>query len=401
MWNWNDLMNHVPAPGAAFDGAPWLDAFPQLERAKTTPQDPIHHAEGDVWTHTCMVAESLAAHADYAALTLTERQTVFGAAVLHDVAKCDTTQIDADGRIRQPGHSRRGAIDARIALWDMGAPVPQREAICRLIGVHQEPFFAIDGSRSGLSGPQLVRRLSWLADLHLLALLAEADMRGRICADAQRVLDHIELFRELAREEGCDRQPRVFADAHTALACFRGAQAHPDYALHHEPGARVTLMSGLPASGKNTWVAAHRAGQPVVSFDDARAALGLRHGKNEGAVAHHAIDQAKALLRERRDFVWNATHLSDAMRRKSLDLCLAYGATVEIVHLEAPRAMLLQRNTRRDTSLCNADLLRMLHKWEAPLPTEAHALSFWQAEGRGKSCVRMWSADLGPAKGLG
>jgi predicted kinase len=104
-------------------------------------------------------------------------------------------------------------------------------------------------------------------------------------------------------------------------------------------------------------------------------------------VAHHAIDQARALLRERRDFVWNATHLSDAMRRKSLDLCLAYGATVEIVHLEAPRATLLQRNARRDTSLRNADLLRMLHKWEAPLPTEAHALGFWQAEGRQAHCV--------------
>lgn len=387
MWTWNQLMGHVPAPGAAFDGAPWLSAFPQLERAKTTPQDPIYHAEGDVWTHTCMVVQSLLAHADYAALDEADRQTVFVAAVLHDVAKCDTTQIDPDGRIRQPGHSRRGAIDARIALWDMGAPVTQREAICRLIGVHQEPFFAIDGSRSGLTGEQLVRRLSWQADLHLLALLAEADMRGRVCADAPRVLDHIELFRELAREEGCYRQPRAFADAHTALASFRGAQLHPDYALHHQGGSAVTLMCGLPASGKNTWVATHRPGLPVVSFDDARAALGLRHGRNEGAVAHHAIEQARALLREHRPFVWNATHLSDAMRRKSLDLCLAYGATVEIVHLEAPRQTLLQRNTRRDTSLRNADLLRMLHKWEAPLPTEAHALSFWLTEGRAMRCV--------------
>ena len=382
MWTWHDLMHHVPAPGAAFDGAPWLDAFPQLERAKTTPQDPVFHAEGDVWTHTQMVAHELSAHADYAALSQTDRQTVFTAAVLHDIAKCDTTQIGEDGRIRQPGHSRRGALDARIALWDMGAPVLQREAICRLIGVHQEPFFAINGSRSGRSGEYLVRRLSWLADLHLLALLAEADMRGRVCPDMQRVLDDIELFRELAREEGCLRTPRRFADAHTALAYFGGAELHPDYALHHEPGAQVTLMCGLPASGKNTWVAQHRAGLPVVSFDDAREALGLRHGKNEGAVAHHAVDQAKALLRERRDFVWNATHLSDQMRGKSLDLCLAYGASVHIVHLEAPRATLLARNSQRDTSLRNSALLGMLHQWEAPLPTEAHALSFWQANGR-------------------
>ena len=29
MWTWHDLMHHVPAPGAAFDGAPWLDALIQ------------------------------------------------------------------------------------------------------------------------------------------------------------------------------------------------------------------------------------------------------------------------------------------------------------------------------------------------------------------------------------
>ncbi|ARU03611.1 metal-dependent phosphohydrolase [Comamonas serinivorans] len=391
MSTWTDWLACVPAPGApceAAQTAAWLAAFPQLERAKTTPQDPVYHAEGDVWTHTQMVVNELVRHADYAALTAEERATVFTAAVLHDVAKCDTTRIDEQGRIRQPGHSRRGALDARIALWDMGAPVLQREAICRLIGVHQEPFFAIHGSRSGHDAEYLVRRLSWLADLHLLALLAEADMRGRICADAASVLDDIELFRELAKDEGCYRTPRAFADRHTALAYFRGAQVHPDYGLHHEPGARVTLMCGLPAAGKNTWVAEHRAGLPVVSFDDARTALGLRHGQNEGAVAHHAIDAAKAWLRGRRDFVWNATHLSDAMRRKSLDLCLAYGATVEVVHLEAPRATLLARNARRDTSLRNADLLAMLHKWEVPLPTEAHALSWWQADGRhARECV--------------
>lgn len=55
---------------------------------------------------------------------------------------------------------------------------------------------------------------------------------------------------------------------------------------------------------------------------------------------------------------------------------------MHIVHLEAPRATLLARNSKRDTSLRNSALLGMLHKWEAPLPTEAHALSFWQANGR-------------------
>lgn len=165
-----------------------------------------------------------------------------------------------------------------------------------------------------------------------------------------------------AREEGCYGQPRAFADAHTRVSYFRGADVHPDYALFQEPGARVTVMCGLPASGKDTWVAAHRLDQPVVSFDDARAALGLKHGHNEGKVAHAAVDKAKSLLRERASFVWNATHLSQQMRDKTLDLLFAYGAQVEIVYLERPRAELLRRNGRRDTSLSNSALQGMLRK---------------------------------------
>jgi hypothetical protein len=182
-------------------------------------------------------------------------------------------------------------------LWEAGAPVARREAVCRLIAVHQVPFFAFADSRRGVSPEFMVRELSWQVDLHLLVLLARADIRGRICPDVGNVLVNIELFRELALEEGCLRKPRSFASAETAVRYFRGAELHPDYALHEEPGSRVIVMCGLPASGKNHWVAQHHAGLPVVSFDDARTELGLRHGENEGAAAHHAVDKAKSLLR--------------------------------------------------------------------------------------------------------
>lgn len=55
-----------------------------------------------------MVVRELLADPDHAALTATERETVFLAALLHDVAKCSTTVVGEDGRIGQPGHSRRG-----------------------------------------------------------------------------------------------------------------------------------------------------------------------------------------------------------------------------------------------------------------------------------------------------
>jgi predicted kinase len=113
-----------------------------------------------------------------------------------------------------------------------------------------------------------------------------------------------------------------------------------------------------------------------VSYDDAREELGLRHGKNEGRVSDLAIDKAKDLLRAKKSFIWNATHLGPLSRQKTLDLLFAYNAQVEVVYLERPRAALLARNSKRDTSLNNKMLQAMLLKWEPPLPTEAHAVRY-------------------------
>ena len=375
--DWNTIRGLVPASGAQPDFVDCLDAFPVLQCAKETPQEPRYHGEGDVWTHTIMVVESLLQLQDYQTATREQQEILFFAALLHDVAKYRTTVIDpVTGQIGQPGHSRKGAIDARVLLWDAGVPFAIREAICRLISVHQVPFYCLEDERRRMSPIFTIRELSWQLSIPLLATLAEADMRGRICQDQARVLDSIELFRDLAREEGCYGQPRSFVDAHTRLSYFRGADVHPDYPLFQEPGSKVTVMCGLPAAGKDTWVRTHRHDLPVVSFDDARTELGLKHGENEGKAVHWATDKARSLLRTHEPFVWNATHLSQQMRTRTLDLCYAYGAEVEIVYLERPRQELLRRNGKRDTTLSNKTLQGMLTKWELPAPTEAHAASY-------------------------
>lgn len=374
---WSDIEKLVPEDGCEPDFQACLEAFPVLEHAKTAIQDAEHHAEGPVWPHTILVVLALLGLKAYQALPRREKVIAFLAALLHDAGKAATTVVDpVTGRISQLGHSRRGSIDVRIALWDAGAPFDVREEVCRIIGVHQVPFFALEGSRRGKSPEFLVRELSWQLSIPLLALVAEADMLGRICKDQRRVLDNIELFRELAREEGCYGCPRPFADAHTRVSYFRGANVHPDYALFREPGSRVTVMCALPASGKDTWARQHRKGLPVVSFDDARAELGLRHGQNDGLAVHHAIDKAKELLRCNKPFVFNATHLNPQKRSRTLDLLFAYGAEVEIVYLERPREELLRRNARRDTSLTNHALQEMALHWEPALPTEAHEVRY-------------------------
>ncbi len=377
MITYKDMAAHVPAPGETPDWDWFLHAIPSLQLLEATPQDPYYHAEGNVWIHTRMVIEALMRGADYVEGSDDERFILFYAALLHDIAKPDTTVIDPDsGRIGQPGHSKRGAIDARILCWHAGVPFALREHLCRIITVHQLPFFALVGNKNGQSAEFLIRKLSHELDLRLLSAVAQADMEGRDFEKKADCLVDIELFRELARDEGCFGTPRRFADAHTQVAYFRGAGIVPDFAHHQNAGSHVTMMSGLPASGKNHWVAKHRAGLPVVSIDDARQELGLRHGANEGAVAHRAIDFAKEMLRKHAPFVWNTTHLSAQMRKKTLDLLYAYDAQVELVYLEQPPHVIFLRNHRRDTSLPNKAIERMLFKWEVPLPTEAHVVAY-------------------------
>ena len=360
--------------GNQVDFAACLALFPVLEQAKTTPQDPVYHGEGDVWTHTQMVVAELLVLADFQAASESEQRILFLAALLHDVAKYRTTVINEDGRIGQPGHSKKGALDARILLWELGLPFAEREAVCSLIAVHQVPFFAFENNHHGHAPQWLCHRLSWQTNVRLLCALAEADMQGRVCADKSRALDNIALLRELAREEGCEQTPKIFANEHTRLRYFQGHEVYPDFALQLPQGSKVTLMCGLPASGKNTWVTQHAGGVPVLSYDDTRQRLGLKYGANEGLVAHTVFEMAKTYLREKQDFVWNATHLSAQMRQKNVAVSLAYDAHVRIAYVEADKATLLKRNQARDSSLSNAKLLQMLKHWEMPSVLEAHQL---------------------------
>ncbi|GBG14548.1 multifunctional CCA protein [Novimethylophilus kurashikiensis] len=377
MLTYDALRQAVPAPNGQIAWGSLLPMLPDVAALSVVPQDPVFHAEGNVLIHTQMVCEALVTLKPYQEADADRRFVLFYAALLHDIAKWSCTITDEHGRIRSPGHSKRGAVDTRILLWRAGVPFTLRERICRIILQHQTPFFAIKGSRSGDSAEFIVRKLSWEVNLLELAAVAEADILGRVCDDNADVLVNIELFRELAMEEGCFESPRAFPDPHTRLTYFRTSGGiAPDYPFHQEPGSLVTVLAGLPASGKNTWVDKYGGGLPVISFDDAREELGLKHGTSAGAAVHLAVDRAKELLRKKASFIWNATNISHLMRTKCLDLLLAYGAEVTIVYLESPEHTIKQRNNKRDTTLTNAAIDKMLHRWEVPLESEAHDVRY-------------------------
>lgn len=351
---------------------PSLQHFPWVQALRGCPQDPIHHAEGNVWIHTGMVLEALAADTRFADYSGAERDVLWAAAVLHDVAKPETTEVRADGRVTAKGHSARGALRARRILWELGMPFARREEVCGLIRYHQMPFFLIERDDS----QRLAAAISLVSRCSLLAVLAEADIRGRICADLPRVLDNIALFAAYCREEGCWDGPREFPSPLARFEYFRRPDRAIEYAAHDTTVMEVVVMSGMPGAGKDSWIRQNVPDWPVVSLDELREELDVNPGGNQGIVVQAAKERAREYLRKRQRFVWNATNISRTLRAQIIQLMADYHARVRLIYVEAPATALFAQNRSRERVVPPAVMERLLGKWEVPDPAEAHEVVY-------------------------
>ncbi|MEM7152182.1 MAG: AAA family ATPase [Myxococcota bacterium] len=370
----NDVARALHLPAAPHWSVDWdaLDRdFEWVRAMRGCPQDPYFHAEGDVWIHTRMVCEEMALLAAFRDAEPALRLRLFAAALLHDVAKPRCT-VEEDGRIRSPGHSPAGALDARRILWQLGLPRPEREAICALIRYHQVPYHWA----SRRDSQRLVIRLSQTAVLQHLSWLAEADLRGRHCDDRAAQLENNALFAEYVDELGCLQGPWPFANDHARLMFFRRPDRDPHWEAFDDTRFRVTVMSGLPGAGKSSWIAAHAADQPIIELDAIRRELGISPAESQGKVIDVARSRAREHLRRDQPFVWDATSLTRSLRARIVNLGLDYGARVRVVHVEAPADLLFERNRDRPYPVPNAVLERMIQRWDPPDPTEAHEITF-------------------------
>ena len=344
--------------------------WPELAALDHCPQDPQHHAEGDAGTHTRMVVEALVADPEWRSLEPEDRAVLFWAAVLHDIAKPASTRHEPNGRITSPGHSRSGSAMARSLFWQMAAPFRWREAVCAIIAHHQLPFWLIARS----APERLAIETSWRCRADHLCVHARADAKGRICADQADILVNVALAREQFAELDCLAAPFPFANDESRVAFFERPDRDPRYAAHAEFRCRVTVMSALPGSGKDTWISQNRPDLPVVSLDALRAEIGVPATANQGRVIQAAQEAARRHLRAGQDFVWNATNVTRQIRARVLRLLRDYGAHIEIVYLEPPIATLFGRNRARADAVSEDVIRTLARKLEPPGHDEAHCV---------------------------
>lgn len=353
------------------------------EDMRKTQQSPVHHAEGDVHTHTMMVVDALHAMPEYQELNDRKQHILTIAALLHDIGKIPTTSLES-GEWKAPHHAPTGSRMAREVLWKNYGMcgdenlMRMREAICLLIRYHSFPPHAIDMENARLRLHKLAANGLLVPDfsIRMLCILSKADMLGRRCNDLREMLDQIALCEEIAREEDCLDGCYAFRSDVVRRAYLSGQDVWKEQGLFDDSWGEVILMSGLPGTGKDTWIHEHHPNLPMISLDDIRREHKISPKAEQGFVANIAREQAKELLRKHQPFVWNATNITTQMRESLISLFGTYKARVRIVYLETTWSNQHERNSQREHAVPNDVVESMLGKLVLPEAHEARVVEW-------------------------
>jgi len=350
----------------------WAELQPWARAMAACQQDKMWHAEGDVWTHTQMVCAELERLAEWPTLDRPTQLKLLFTALFHDSGKPATTELDAEsGRTRSPKHSVAGAEIARQVLRNMECDLATREEIAGLVRYHGRPPYLLEKSNP----EHEVISLSWLVNNQLLYLFALADTRGRHAKEMTRPEENLHLWKLVAEERGCFTEPFSFANDQARFLFYRDQLSSLHYTPHEDYRCTVTLMSGLPGAGKDTWLNRNRPELPVVSLDSIRTELEVDATDNQGEVIQAAREQCREHLRVGRDFAFNATNITRQTRKRWIDLFADYSARIEIIYVEPPLPVVLAQNKNRQKPVPESVILRLLDKTEPPSITECHAIT--------------------------
>lgn len=340
-------------------------------------QDIKYHAEGDVWTHTQMCLKHLVSMKEYQELNERHKLIVFMATLFHDVGKPITTKSEEDV-ISSKGHSVKGARLARESIinWHsqklVHIPFSIREQVCNMILLHMLPVYLLEKTDPLYSASAA----SMVINNKLLAILAIADIEGRICAQdsKDKAKERVELFTMFCVENKCFEYPYPFVSQRSKFRYFFERKGHPDYDYFEPMHGSVTVMCGLQASGKDHVIKEKYSDLPVVSLDQTRLNMELDFGDDEPAVLSDAKEKCKELMRQKKDFVFNATNIHKDIRNRWITLFRQYRYNISIHYKERPLDVILVANKKREHPVPEEIIIEKVKKIDIPTDLECHNL---------------------------
>jgi putative nucleotidyltransferase with HDIG domain len=333
-------------------------------------QDNIFHAEGNVFKHTQMVFDAAFDIADKFQLSDRDKGILLMSAAFHDIGKPYCSHYE-NGHIRSHGHSRIGYHIVNEILSKTAIPFEDRLEIINLIKYHGEPNWI--HSRKDYERDTI--KLSMDCRLNMLYHLACADFNGRIAFDKDDQLINIEVFKEIAEGLNCFYKPYDFSSDNVKFNCLiKESMYHGDIA-YDDTKSKVILMSGLPGSGKDTYIAKNYPDTKVVSLDEIRKRLKLKPDA-VGEVIQEAKETAKKYLRRGENFIWNATNITRDLREGLITMFNTYNAHITIIYMATPYDKVLNYNSNREAKVPERVIEKMLSKLDIPLNFESHKVIY-------------------------
>ncbi|MDO4615934.1 MAG: HD domain-containing protein [Lachnospiraceae bacterium] len=170
--------------------------FPELAAVIGVPQDPVHHPEGDVWTHTMLVLDQAALLRDQAK----EPLYFMLAALFHDLGKAVSKEkLEKDGRYHAYGHEQAGLPLVKKAVSRLTNEHALSKYVLNMTKLHMRPNMNAKQKAKQLAMNRLFDESICPEDL---LLLSEADYLGRagnwdFSENRAYLEEHFSVFQEM------------------------------------------------------------------------------------------------------------------------------------------------------------------------------------------------------------
>ena len=145
--------------------------FPELEALIGVPQSPVHHPEGDVWTHTMMVLDAAAELRSEASYP----EGFMMSALTHDFGKAVSTAAEGQ-KISAIGHEKTGVELTRQFLRRISNESKMERYVLNMVELHMKPNMLASDRAGQKSTSKMFDQSVCPGDL---LLLAKADHLGK------------------------------------------------------------------------------------------------------------------------------------------------------------------------------------------------------------------------------